>query len=215
MKDPILALDQATQSGWAVGDEKAIDDRKIESGIFKMPKRPFLGERLVIFRTTLNELIDFYKPRMIAFERPYWPQRRDPAALLPRLKAAIHKPAILHSIISEIENDHAPQISAENLQFLTKVEGMIEEAATARGLPYEAYASSSWRVTAIGYGRAPKGAEKDHMKKAMVARAKALGYKPNSDDEADAIGILLHALTGEPAMKRAQGDLLAQAGALI
>lgn len=186
----ILALDQATQSGWAFGDEHSFEAKTVDSGIFRMPKRPFLGERLLIFGTTLNELMDFHKPDLIAYERPYWPQ--------PRKK-------------KDSDEDEKSKVSVEVLQFLQKVAGILEFMASWKGLPYESYASSSWRKTAVGYGYAPPGAEPDHMKKAMVRKARILGYDPKSFDQADAIGILLHALHGPPANARAQIDLLEMA----
>lgn len=220
----VLAVDPATQSGWAAGDGDSFERRSVDSGAFRMPKRPTLGERLVIFSDTLRELIEHFKPDLIAYEKPYWPQPKDAQSLLPRLKAALASPnpkAIIAGLVKEIEEDGGPQISVENLQFLQKVEGILIHTATSTPLPggngaptpYEAYASSSWRVTALGYGRAPKGSPPGFLKKAMVARAKQLGYPVGSEDQADAIGILMHALHGAPANARAQFDLLDHAGA--
>lgn len=160
-----------------------------------MPKRDVLGERLLIFHDTLTEIIGHYSPELIAYERPYFPQLKPPKAKV------------------EGEEDDKPEfkISIHNLIFLQKVEGIVELTATRLRLPYEDYASTSWRLTALKMGRAPRDAEPGFLKKAMVRRARQLGYDPKSEDEADAIGILMHALHGEPANKRAQGDLLAMA----
>jgi hypothetical protein len=42
----------------------------------------------------------------------------------------------------------------------------------------------------------------------MIKRAKTLGLDVADDNEADAVGILLHMMFGPPAAERAQGDLL-------
>lgn len=182
----VMALDQASATGYAVGDGDSFERRTVESGIFKMPKRPVLGERLVIFADTLTELIDHYHPELIAYETPYSPPPFNPKAL----------------------NAKPNKVSIETLNMLQKIEAMLIYVATKKGLPYESYVSASWRVTALGMGRAPKGSPDGTLKKMMVARAKALGFKVESEDEADAIGILLHALHGKPASARAQADLL-------
>lgn len=195
--DKILALDQATQTGYAVGDAHSFENRTVESGVFKMPKRTFIGERLLIFETTLIEIVQHYKPVMIVWETPYWPQPRERKT----------KPG-------EPEDDRV-RVSAEVLQFLQKVEGVLQKTVASLQLPGESYYPASWRKTALGYGRKPYGAPADHMKKAMVARARQLGYAPGSEDEADAIGILMHALHGPPANERAQGDIFKQAERMI
>ena len=183
----VLALDQATQTGWAVGDMNSFEARTVEFGNIKMLKREFMGERLLMLSETLGEIIAHYKPGLIALEHPYWPQ--------PGKK----KPG---------EEDEAPKVSAHILQFLQKVCAVVELEATRHGLPYEMYYPSSWRKTFLGYGRKPPGADADHMKKAAVQKARVLGYKVDVHDEADAIGILMHALHGPPANARAQDDLL-------
>lgn len=154
-----------------------------------MLKRPALGERLLMFHDTLTEIVEFYRKKepigLIAYELPYWPQP-------PKVGAP------------------PPKISAENLQFLQKVEGILQMTATRLKIPYEGYWPASWRVTALGMGFAPKGSPDGTLKKMMVQRAKALGFHVNSEDEADAIGILMHSLHGKPANARNQPDLLSR-----
>ena len=53
----------------------------------------------------------------------------------------------------------------------------------------------------------PAGAVTD-FKKLMMAQARRLGYAVADDNEADAIGMLIHMLHGAPANARAQMDLL-------
>lgn len=190
----VLAIDQASASGWAVGDANSIVDKTVESGVFKMPKRPILGERLVIFHDTLSELIEFYRPTLIAYETPYSPPPFNP-----------HAPGAA---------EKRSKISVETLNLLQKIEGMLIFTATKHNVEYESYMSASWRVTALGMGRAPKGSDPGILKRMMVAKARALGFEPGSEDEADAIGILIHATMGKPAAARAQFDLLDMAADL-
>jgi len=217
----ILALDAATQTGYAVGDNRSLENRSIESGIFKMPKRDVLGERLVIFHDTLSELIEHYKPDLIAYERPYVPAPGAPrgAVMVERAVAILSRSASIGQAVgilrAEAKKDGPPPIDVNTLNFLQKVEGMLIYTATARKLPYEAYASASWRKTALGYSRAPKGSPDGFLKKAMKTRAVGLGFDPQSYDESDAIGILIHALHGPPANERAQGDLLEMAREIL
>lgn len=184
----VLALDQATVTGYAVGDNHSFENKTVEFGRFKAPKRQVLGERLLIFYGTLNELIDFYKPDILVYEKVFVPRpepvRFDDAGkyVQPR------KPKIPYN----------PDVT----EFLLKLAGIVGLVAAKRLLPVEEYGPSSWRKTALGHGHP------DEPKKAMRLRAKQLGYNVEVDDESDAIGILMHALHGPPANARAQTDLL-------
>lgn len=184
----VLALDQSTKSGWAFGIERS-DDRWL-FGSFKMPKRDDNGERLVIFRNTLVDLIKDLKPDLIAYEEPYFPlQGFTPA---------------------KTEGKERMPFNPVTIKFLLNLQGVLTEATAAHAIPTTSFTSSAWRVTALGFGRA-KGITPPQLKKMMIARAKALGYAVKDDNEADAIGILMHMLMGKPASERAQGDLLEHA----
>lgn len=100
--------------------------------------------------------------------------------------------------------------STKVLSWLQKVEALVMLTSAELSIPLESYASSQWRATFLGYGTKPKGADARYMKRAVMLRAKERGFGVMRDDEADAIGILWHALFGEPAMKRRQGDLLSE-----
>lgn len=217
----VLALDQATQSGWAVGNQDSFQDRTVDHGVFRMPKRMTLGERLISFDDQLVERIEYFEPDMIAYEEPYWPHPGAsrgglPLGLALSLMRQIAKDEIriedaIKIASAKADEDDGPKISADTLQFLQKVEAMVQMRAARAAIPVECYRSSTWRLTALGMGRAPKGSPPGTLKKMMVAKARALGYQPESEDAADAIGILMHALHGKAAAERAQGDLLAMA----
>lgn len=184
----ILTLDQATRTGWAFGIERS--DERWKFGSFRMPKRDDNGERLVIFRDGLVGLIEEHQPDLIAYEQPYMPLGTP------------------QKVAKGGEAQRAP-FSPKTISFLLHIEGVLIETTARHLVPTEHYPSSSWRTTALGMGRLPPGAQQGEFKRMMIRRAKALGYEVADDNEADAIGILMHLLMGAPAAKRAQGDLLA------
>ena len=170
----VLAIDQATTSGWAFGDGKSTI-----FGHLKMPKRRD-GERLSWLFDQLSALIDLHQPDLIVHEEAFFPVGSG-------------------------------QFNTKTISWLQKVEGVVMLAAARKYRDLECYPSSTWRMSFLGYARKPKGASADFMKRATIARVKLLGYNGVTNDEADAIGLLHHALHGEPAMLRRQGDLLAMA----
>lgn len=184
-----LTVDQAANSGWCAGSDKS--NEPFAFGSFRMPKRDVIGERLVIFRDGLVDIIETHKPDVIAMETPYMPMGQT-------------KP--------RFDGDKRAGNSTFNpktIRFLANIEGILKEVAARYALELEEFPSSSWRVTALGFGRLPKGSTQD-FKKLMMARARALGYAVKNDNEADAIGMMLHLLHGPPASLRAQGDLLSR-----
>ncbi len=204
----VLALDQATTTGWAHGTAHDVETKTIEFGKVRMPKRPEPGERLAIFRQTIVDIADHYKPDLIAYELPYWPRPMT----FQQMRAIVAK--MRERGESEDDFEEPPNIAAETLQFLQWVRGVLMETAAVLSIPTEYYPSSSWRKTAIGIGRAPKidpetGKKPDsqYLKRAMIRRAKSMGYDVSDDNEADAIGILIHATCGPPAAAKRQADL--------
>lgn len=185
----ILTLDQATATGWAFGVERS--EEKFLFGSFKMPKRDDNGERLVIFRDGLVELIETHRPDLIAYETPYMP-----------IGESKPKP----------EGYNGPKrapMNVNTVKFLHNIEGVLIETTARHGIPTEHFPSSSWRITALGFGRLPANTpEGVDFKKLMKQKAKQLGYAVGNDNESDALGMLLHMMHGAPAAARAQGDLL-------
>lgn len=187
----ILAIDQATRSGWSFGEERST--ARYEFGSFRMPKRDWKGERLVIFRDSLNDLIERFQPDLVGYERP----------LVTMLGS------------NKTIGDKQKPFNLETIQFLLNLEGVLIETTARHSIQTEHYPSSSWRKTALGMGRLPPGAPQGEFKRMMIRRANALGYDVKDDNEADAIGILLHMIFGAPAATRAQGDLLAMESAKL
>lgn len=182
----ILTLDQSTRTGWAFGIERSQEPYLF--GSFRMPKRDETGERLVIFRDGLVGLIEANQPDLVAYETPFFPVgNQASAAGEPGKKGA--------------------RFNVNTIKLLHNLEGVLIETTARYSIPTEHFPSSSWRVTALGYGRLPAGSQED-FKKLMIKRARMLGYDVKDDNEADAIGMLMHMLHGGPAAKRAQGDLL-------
>lgn len=208
----ILAFDQATNSGYAFGTEDDFRDGKstAEFGRFKTPKRPALGEKLAIFGRGIIERAEFYKPDLIVYEEPYWPPPPMQAGvnnLAERIRLCMADPTRLRQLLSDVQEadekmKRRTPIAAETLQFLQMVKGILIDRSAQLGIPVEGYRSSTWRKSALGDGRP------DDPKKAMLRKARAWGLDVETEDEADAIGILYHALHGKAAMERAQGDLM-------
>lgn len=186
----ILALDQSSRTGWAFGLTNS-DPKEWLFGSFRTPKRPDDGDRLVIFRDGLVGLIETHWPDLIVYETPFTP---------------VHD--------SERPQGDRARFNVKVWKYLTKIEGVLEETCSRHDVPYESYPSQSWRVTALGFGRLPKGSP-DNFKQLMTKRARALGLNVRDDNEADAIGLLMHALMGKPASNRQQGDLLASLKATL
>ena len=183
----ILTLDQSSRTGWAFGVERSTEPYLF--GSFRMPKRDDPGERLVIFRDGLVDLIETHHPDLVAYETPFFP---------------------VGGQAQPNEKTGGARFNVKTIKFLHNLEGVLIETTARHNLPTEHFPSSSWRVTALGFGRLPAGSQED-FKKLMIKRAKALGYAVADDNEADAIGMLIHMLHGAPANARAQGDLLAMA----
>lgn len=187
----ILTIDQSSRTGWAFGVERS---KELYSfGSFRMPKRDDPGERLVIFRDGLSELIEKYKPDIAAYETPFFPVGNQ---------------------ANPKDGKKGAAFSVKTIKFLHNLEGVLIETTARYSVPTEHFPSSSWRVTALGFGRLPAGSQED-FKKLMIKRARQLGYDVADDNEGDAIGMLLHMLHGSPAATRAQGDLLAMESAKL
>lgn len=172
-----LAFDPATNTGWAAGTDRTQEDW--EFGHFKMPKRDVLGERLVILGDNVDALIVKHAPDLIFAEEPFTPWESK-------------------------EGDTRPRISGATINFLQFVKSIIHERAARHGVPLEAYAAATWRVTALGFGRAAGV----NLKEAMWQRARMLKWACETEDEADAGGILMHGLHGPDASARKQTSLL-------
>lgn len=202
----ILAFDQASLSGWCFGGSK-IDFKDWETGHFQAPKRPEVGERLLIVFDSARKLIERFKPDLMAWETPY-----DPT----------------WDAVKDAREGKEQRVFAnrDTMNFLQQVAGAIQMAAARHGVPTESYPPQSWQSTlklpppppsmteewAAMTDEKKRFAARRKWKKEEIVRAVIrLGGKVQTSDEADAWGICLHACHGKPAAKRAQGDLLMQA----
>lgn len=69
-KTRVLALDQATSTGWATGS----DLQALTHGVWRMPRRHEPHERLGWLLERIEEKIGEVKPDLIAYEAPWHPQ---------------------------------------------------------------------------------------------------------------------------------------------
>lgn len=195
----VLAFDQATVTGWAFA---AGPDARFEFGRFSAPKRDDWGERLLLFRKSVITLAERFEPELISYEEPYWPRPVEPTKTPKDLPTHDHLGRPLKP------KKPRPVMGQDSLKLLQRIAGVLQETCAELAVPCESHAPMAWRMTALGFGRKPFDADDDFMKKAMIAKAKQWGYDVGISDEADAIGILYHALHGAGAQARAQGDLM-------
>lgn len=186
-----LTFDQAGVSGWAFGTESSA---RYEFGSFKAPKAMEEADRIGYLIQNADSLIRRFDPDVMAIEEAFFP----------------HQGSKL-------------RMNLTTAKFLQRVQGAFMGLASIRGVPLEMYTPATWRKTLLGYGMRPKKSavlaegdkprigNDDHMKRAVRAHLRMLGYDVRSFDEADAMGLLVHCLNGAPAMLRRQGDLLAMA----
>lgn len=185
----LLTIDQSTKTGWCVAESPCRDPKApaFIFGTFRAPRRDDRGERLVILRDGLTEVIEKHRPDVMAWETPFIPFDDG----------------------NKAKDGGRARLNVKTTRFLLNIEGVLVEAATRYGLATEDFPAQAWRKTAVGMGVAPAGSPPGFMKKLMIQRAKSLGYGVGKDDNmGDAIGMMLHMLYGEPAARRAQGDLL-------
>lgn len=193
----VLAIDQATKSGWCFGTTEVptllpLKDWKF--GRFVAPKRPELGERLSIIRKNVIALVREYTPDLVAYEEPYSPLRE------------------LIEAAAKGDKTRLGKFNLETTNFLQQVKAAVAMGAADAGVPTEIYPPRSWRITVLGSGntRPPDGnTDPKWIKKAVFNRMVLLGAAVTNEDESDACGICMHACFGKPAALRAQGDLLA------
>ena len=205
----VLALDQATRTGWCVGGTQ-LPFAEWQFGFFKAPPRDELGERLLIVYDTVRGLIKEHKPDLVAYETPY-----DPT----------------YDVVEALKQGKTPRTTGTNrgtMNFLQQVRGAVAMAAARTSTPTEEYTPQSWAAT-LRLPEAPKiflgkdrltpldgealiTARKKWRKRAIFQRALQFGCLVQIEDEGDAFGICLHALHGRPASERAQLSLLDEAG---
>lgn len=190
----VLALDQATRSGWTFGGTK-IPLKDWKSGHFKAPKRDEEGERLIIVHDSVLSLIDQYGPDLIAYEQMFDPTFTDAK-----------------------DGKERPNFNRHTMNFLQRVAGAVMMAAARRSIPTECYPPQSWQATLQlpkppffeVEGEALIRARQKWRKKAIYQKVRAMGAQVETEDEADSFGICLHACHGKPAVSRAQEDLFAR-----
>ncbi len=200
----VLAIDQATNSGWTFGASNLPFDQWV-SGHFRAPKRDEEGERLIIIEDSVLALIDEYQPDLLAYESPY-----DPSWDAVNAAKAGKEPR--HGY------------DRKTMQFLQRVKGALMMAAARRSLPTESYPPQSWQATL----RLPKisnaqweawsalpdarrqAARRKWKKEIIKATIERLGGNVGTFDEADSWGIAFHALHGKAGARRAQTDLFAR-----
>ena len=194
----VLALDQATKTGWTFGGTK-IPLHEWKSGHFKAPKRDELGERLLVVFDSVISLIETYQPDLLAYETPY-----DPT----------------YDAVSAVKAGKEPRggYSRETMNFLQGVKAAVAMAASRCSVPTESYPPQSWQATLQlprapffeGEGDALIRRKQKWRKQTILAKVRSMGATVETEDEADSFSICLHACHGRAANARAQTDLFAR-----
>lgn len=199
----VLALDQATRTGWTVGGAK-INLPQWISGHFHAPKRDEEGERLCLIEDSCLSLIDDHRPDLIVYEEPF-----DPT----------------WDALEALKKGKEPRsnFNRNTLAFLQRVKGAVMMAAARRGIPTESYTPRQWQSIL----EMPKGPEliPQHIatdpqalvqyrqkwrKKLIFDRCRKLGARIETSDEADSWAMCLYACHGKAGAARAQTDLFAR-----
>ena len=194
----ILGLDQATTTGWAVcpDDPAQFTPEVVRLGHFKAPKRPLQSERLAHIHRSLTDLVGRFDPGLIVIEQPFFPWQGTGGSAAPAADGAEPKRSKW-------------TFNKDTVIWLHMIKGVPRAFCGAPTIPFEDSPPQSWRKTFTGWGFAPQGEDENWMKREVMALAKKQGFEPSIQDEADALGVLKHAIVGPPGHKRRQGDLFA------
>lgn len=191
----ILGLDQATTTGWAVAEDDPTRflPEFVKHGHFRAPKRPLDSERLAHIHRAITELVERFEPALIVLEEPFFPWQGTGGAQAPKE--------------GEEQKRSKWQFNLSTVKWLQMVKGVVLSVCGEHSIPFEEYPPQSWRKTFTGHGFAPHGEDENWMKREVLAVARRMGFEPGIQDEADALGVLKHAIAGPPGHRRRQGDL--------
>ena len=106
---------------------------------------------------------------------------------------AAHRERPIHTIAYE----QPIKVASDKVEKLIGLYGLaahIESIAEIRRIATERIDARSWRRTFLGPERDRKKAGTEKLKRLAVERSRDLGMDPETDDQADAIGILDHFL---------------------
>lgn len=203
----ILAFDQSSRTGWASGADN-VPMKQWSVGMFRAPRRPEEGERLIIVEDSVLELIDRFSPNLLVFETPYDPSWDNARRL-------------------QKGDDVRVEYSRSTMNFLISVRAAIIMAAARRSIPTEDYGTRTWRSIlklppppippthdSRGNPMTPAKArewQRKWIKAATLKKVRAMGIAAETEDQADAAGLCLYALHGKPAAARGQNDLFEMA----
>lgn len=85
------------------------------------------------------------------------------------------------------------QTNIKTLKKLYCLAGTVELIAAIECVPCSEITAGEWRKAFLGQ-HYPKQSSRDELKRAVIAACRQMGWNPNSDDDADALGMLHVAL---------------------
>jgi Holliday junction resolvasome RuvABC endonuclease subunit len=209
-----IGIDQSSKTGWCFGGTKVPLDQWT-LGHFKSPKREEVGERLISIEDSLGSLISLYKPDILFFEEPWMPLRELMEKVRRQAAAAAKGAWEELPLTDQIYGG----MNLDTICLLQMIKGACLMAAARAGIPTEGFQPRSWRAT-LKLPKPPSGlvtwqSRQKFVKQQTLAWVRRMGGKAETEDEADAFGIVMHGLHGSPGIARAQGDLLAMVEDLL
>jgi hypothetical protein len=95
-----------------------------------------------------------------------------------------------------VRKTRRPMTNIGVLRKLYAFAGYVHLLAEVRDVPVWEVNQTTWRKSFLGVAHAPKGAERNWLKTQCFARCVRMGFSPDSDDAAEAIGVV-HWLQGQ------------------
>lgn len=164
----ILALDCATQTGWAFG---APGNGPQEWGSFRLPQTgEDIGAFAVAFRTHILELLSRSAAELVCYESPIL--RGNKTAII-----TARKLYSLGTMVEVIANDEGIECREEAMQRTRKF--FLDRTTAPKSI-----------VAGLSKSQ-QSAARRKWLKEELVAECKRRGINVENDDEADAIAILL------------------------
>lgn len=161
---PILALDAATNVGWAAWDpEPAAGDPPLVYGTYEINTKAPLVEQCVEMGSFIRGMLDIFRPALVVYEAPWVGQFAGAAAKLFRLQGTVF--------------------------YIAGVEGKMIVTPTVKEIRSHFVGDEIKEARAKMKAEGKKGAA-NLEKKIVFKKCVALGYTPNNFDESDALAVL-------------------------
>lgn len=194
----LLGLDVATHTGWAIKTRAGVT-----AGTWKPPHGVDEARVFFEFQNWLHSFMGEHEVFQVAMEEPL---RSD----LTRTEKSFGKWGEAEKIFKK------PITNVTTLRRLYGMVGAVKAVCHARQVPLVEVNQAAWRSHWLGVTRAPRGTKDGSkwLKDQSVARATRVGIAVDSDNAADAVGVL-EWLVGQRQAERAAKRAREAQGALL